>query len=65
MQFQGKRMIQTQENRKKSHFGPDLDPLGLYSSHQLFLSKIWFRQSLVIMMRYHHVQYQIKLMIQS
>ena len=25
--FQGKRMIQTQENDKKTHFGPDLGPL--------------------------------------
>ena len=24
IQFQGKRMIQTQENSKKTHFGPDL-----------------------------------------
>ena len=29
-----------------------------------FFSKIWFRQSLDIMDSYHHVQYQIKIMIQ-
>ena len=29
-----------------------------------FFSKIWFRQSLDIMVNYHHVQYQKKLMIQ-
>ena len=28
IQFQGKRMIQTQENDKKPHFGPDIGPLG-------------------------------------
>ena len=28
MQFQGKRMIQTRENGKKPHFGPDLCILG-------------------------------------
>ena len=28
MQFQGKLMIQTQENGKKPHFCPDLGPLG-------------------------------------
>ena len=27
MQFQGKRMIQTQENDQKRHFRPDLCPL--------------------------------------
>ena len=28
MQIQGKRMIQTQQNVKKPHFGSDLRPLG-------------------------------------
>ena len=28
IQFQGERMIQTQENAEKPHFGPDLSPLG-------------------------------------
>ena len=27
-QFQGKPMFQTQENGKKTHFGPDFGPLG-------------------------------------
>ena len=40
MQFQGKSMIQTQENYKKSHFRPDLDPLGLNLGRQFFFSKI-------------------------
>ena len=30
-----------------------------------FFSKIWLRQSLDIMVRYQHVKYQKKLMIQS
>ena len=30
-----------------------------------FFSKIWLRQSLDLMLSYHHVQYQEKLMIQS
>ena len=38
---------------RKSSFGSD------------FFSKIWLRQSLDIMVSYHHVQYQEKLMIQS
>ena len=36
MQCQGKRMIQTQENGKKPHFGPDLGPLGPNSGRQFF-----------------------------
>ena len=28
MQFQGKHMIQTQENGEKPHFGPNLGQLG-------------------------------------
>ena len=40
-------MIQTQENDKKPHFGPDLGMLGLNSGREfLFSSKIWLRQSL-------------------
>ena len=31
----------------------------------IFFSKIWVRQSLDIMVSYHHVQYQKKLKIQS
>ena len=65
MQFHGKLMIQTQENGEKPHFGPDLGTLGPNSSHQNFFSKIWFRQSLDIMVSYHRVQYTKKLMIQS
>ena len=65
MQFQGKRMIQIQENGEKPHFGHDLSPLGPNSGSQIFFSKIWLRQSLDLMFSYHHVQYQKKLMILS
>ena len=58
-------MIQTKENGKKTHFGPDLGLLGSKSSLKIFFSKIWLRQSLDFMVSYHHEQYQKKLMIQS
>ena len=35
IQFQGKLMIQTQENGEKPNFGPDLDPLGPNSTQAL------------------------------
>ena len=56
-------MIQTQENGKKPHFGPDLGLFGPNSGSKFFFSKIWLRQSLYILVSYHHVQYQKKLMI--
>ena len=56
IQFQGKLIIQTQENGKKPHFGPDLVLLGPNSGGQIF-SKIWLCQSLDIMVSYY-VQYQ-------
>ena len=65
MQFQGKSMIQTQENCEKRHFGPDLGPLGPNMGHQNFFSKIWLHHSLDIMVSYYHVKYQKKLKIQS
>ena len=49
-------MIQTQENDKKPDFGPDL-------AVKFFFSKTWLCQSLDIMVRYHHVQYQKKLLV--
>ena len=49
MQFQGKLVTQTQENGKKSHFGPEF-----------FSHKIWLHQSLDFMVNYHHVQYKKK-----
>ena len=60
MQFQGKRMIQGQENGKKPHFGSDLGLLAPNSVCQFLFSKIWLCQSLDIMVSYHHVQYQKK-----
>ena len=59
MQFQGKLLIQTQENGKKPH-GPDLGLLDLNSGRQFFFSKIWLCQSLDIMVSYNHEQYHKK-----
>ena len=58
-------MIQTKENGQNVHFGPDLGPLGPSSSCQFFPPKIWLCQSIDIMVSYHHVPYQKKLMTQS
>ena len=60
IQFQGKSMTQTQENGEKPHFGPDSDTLDPNSGRQFVVSKIWFGQSLDIMVSYHHVKYQKK-----
>ena len=38
MQFQGKLMIETQENVEKPHFGPDLGPWGPNSDRKFFFS---------------------------
>ena len=67
MQFEGKLIIQIQENAEKPHFGPDLGRLGPNSGCHFFFSssKIWLRQSLDDMVSYHHEQYRKKLMIQS
>ena len=53
-------MIQTQQNGEKPLCRPDLHLLGPNSSHKFFFSKVWFYQSLDIMVSYHHVQYQKK-----
>ena len=50
-------MKQTRENNKKPSFEANFGPLGLISGRQNFFSKIWLRQSLDIMVGYHHVQY--------
>ena len=43
IQFQGKRMIQTQENGKKTpHFGPNLCPLGPNLDCQHFFQMFGF-----------------------
>ena len=39
IQFQGKLMIQTQENGEKPHFGPDLGLLGPKSGREFFFLK--------------------------
>ena len=39
MQFEGKLMTETQENREKSHFGPNIGPLGPNSGHQSLSQK--------------------------
>ena len=62
VQFQGKLLTRIWENGKKPSFIPNFGP---NSSRQNVFSKIWLRQSLNIMVSYHHVQYQKKLMIQS
>ena len=62
LQFQGKLVNQTWENDKKPNFRSNF---GLYFDHQILFSKISLRQSLDIMVSYHHVQYQKKLIIQS
>ena len=65
MQFQGKSVIQNQENYEKPHLGPDLGTLDPNLGRQIFCLKICLRQSLDIMVSYHHAEYQKKLMIQS
>ena len=53
-------MIQTRENLKKPHFGPNLG----HPPNSFF--KIWFRKLLDIMASYYHVlQYQKKLVTRS
>ena len=59
-------MIQNKENGEKPHFGPDLGLLAPNSYRQIFFFwKIWLCQSLDIMVNYHYVLYQKKLIIQS
>ena len=65
MQFKRKLMNQARENAKKTHFGPDLGPLGPTLGLEIFFWKIGLRQSLDIMVSYHHIQYQKNLMTQS
>ena len=54
--------------QKNPSFWPDFGTSGPNLGCQFFFfffSKIWLRQSLDIMVSYHHVQYHKKLMIQS
>ena len=55
MQFQGKSVIQTQQNGEKPH-----SRSGASSGRQIFFSKIWLSQSLDIKVSYHHIEYQKK-----
>ena len=70
MQFQGKLMNHTWENGKKTLLWAQFRPIWPNSSRQSPpppsppTPNIWLRQSLDIMVSYHHVQYQKKLMIQ-
>ena len=54
-------MNQTWENGKNLVLGLIL--VQIWAAN--FLKKIWLRQSLDIIVSYHHVQYQKKLMTQS
>ena len=54
IQFHRKRMIQTQKNVQKSRFNPGLGQLEPNSGRQILFS---LRQSLDIMVSYHHVKY--------
>ena len=53
IQFPGKLMIKTQQNDKTPYFGPDLEWLSPNLGYKIFVSKIWFRQSLDIIVSYH------------
>ena len=46
-------------------FGRDFEPFGPNSATNFSPKKVWLCESLDIMVSYHHVQYQKKLMIQS
>ena len=64
MQFQGTLINQSWENDKKPSFRADFGPFGKHLGPKNCFSKIWLCQSLDIIVIYHHVQYQKKLMIQ-
>ena len=64
MQFQGKVIIQIQENGEKPQFGSNLGTLDPNLAGKNF-SKICLFQLLDIMVSYYHVQYKKNLMIQS
>ena len=49
---------------KKTSFGPDFSPFGAIQTVNFFSQKSGC-QALDVMVSYHHVQYQKKLMIQS
>ena len=49
---------------QKTSFWVWFTPVGPKLSRQIYFSKIWLHQTLDIIVSYHHVQYQKKLMIQ-
>ena len=55
MQFQGKHVIQTQENGKKPHFGPDLVSLGPNLRYQNSFCNLALLVASDIMVSYNHV----------
>ena len=55
MPFQGKHVIQTQENGKKPHFGPDLVSLGPNSRHKNSFCNLALLVASDIMVSYNHV----------
>ena len=63
MQFQGKPIIQTQEDGEKLYFGPVGRKFGAAIFFVFFCFFKNLASSLDIMVGYHHVQYQKKLMI--
>ena len=65
IQFQRKRMIQTQENDKKTHFGLIYARWPQTWSIHHFFSKFWLWKLIDIMVSCHCVQYKENLMIQS
>ena len=69
MQFQGKLMVQTQENGEKPHFVSDLGPLDSKSDHH-FSSFFFFSRNLAFSITRYHGQLSSctiseKIMIQS
>ena len=66
MQFQEKLINQTWKNGKKNFFWAQFWPIWhKFGPPMFFSSRIWLRQSLEIVVSFHHVQFQKKLMIQS
>ena len=61
----GKTKEQYLRKWQRPSFGSNFGPLGPNSGCQNFSSKIWLCQSLDVMVSYHHVQYQKKLMNKS
>ena len=63
MQFQGKPIIQTQEDGEKLYFGPVGRKFGAAIFFVFFCFLFFQKFGFDIMVGYHHVQYQKKLMI--